>query len=286
MTTKNTSKVTSVVAKQSGGNIQITYTIPAKLISKTKSEVLKKIASDMEVAGFRKGKAPISKVEEKLDPNKLNEQILQSILPPAFADSVKDHKLNPAIYPKFEAIKIEDGKDWEMRAITCELPTIILGDYKKKIEGELRVSKIVVPGKDKPKPTPDEANNKLIKILLDTIKLDIPEILIEEEVNGRLSSLLARIEKLGLQLEGYLKTVGKTVETLRNEYKTQSEEAIKLELILNRIAEEEKIEVTDTEIDNFIKTTGSDPTKVEKPQKDSLVRVLQRRKALEKLSAL
>lgn len=286
MTTKNIQKVTSVVAKQSGSNIQITYTIPAKLIAESKSEVLKKIASDTEVAGFRKGKAPISKVEEKLDPNKLNEQILQQILPPAFADSVKEHKLNPAIYPKFEAVKIESGKDWEMRAITCELPVIKLGDYKKKIAGELRASKIVVPGKDKPKPTLDEANNKLIKILLDATKLDIPDILIEEEVNGRLSSLLARIEKLGLQLEGYLKTVGKTVETLRNEYKTQSEEAIKVELILNKIAEDEKIEVKESEIDDFIKTTGSDPTKVEKPQRNSLVRVLQRRKALEKLSAL
>ena len=159
----------------------------------------------------------------------------------------------------------------------------MLGDYKKKIEGELAASKIIVPGKKEQEKVTDE---KLIKILLDTVKLDIPDILIEEEVNGRLSSLLARIEKLGLQLEGYLQTVGKTVVELRAEYKTQSEEAIKLELILNKIAQEEKIEVTESEIDSFIKTTGSDPTKVEKPQKDSLTRVIQRRKALEKLALL
>ncbi|MBL7036886.1 hypothetical protein ISR94_03585 [Candidatus Microgenomates bacterium] len=283
MSTKDTKKVTSVVAKQSGGNIQITYTIPSELVTSTKAKVLEGLAKDMEIKGFRKGKAPVSKVEEQLDPNKLNEQILQTILPPAFADSVAEHKLNPAIYPKFEAIKIEPGKDWEMRAITCELPAIVLGDYKKKIEGELAASKIIVPGKKEQEKVTDE---KLIKILLDTVKLDIPDILIEEEVNGRLSSLLARIEKLGLQLEGYLQTVGKTVVELRAEYKTQSEEAIKLELILNKIAQEEKIEVTESEIDSFIKTTGSDPTKVEKPQKDSLTRVIQRRKALEKLALL
>lgn len=283
MSTKNNLQISSVIARQDNGNVQITYTIPFDLVSKTKLKVLTEISKDIEVAGFRKGKAPISKVEEKTNPNKLTEHILKHLLPAAFTDSVKEHKLNPAIYPKFNAIKLDPDKDWEIRAITCEIPEIKLSDYKEKIAGELRASKIVVPGKKEQNKITDE---KLIEILLKSIKLDIPEILIEEEVNGRLSSLLARVEKLGLQLEGYLQTVGKTPESLRQEYRKQSEDAIKLELILNKIALVEKIEVTEPEIEEFIKSTGSDPTKVEKPQKDSLVRVIQRRKALEKLSNL
>jgi len=45
--------------------------------------------------------------------------------------------------------------------------------------------------------------------LLRNIKIEIPKLLIEEEVNTRLSQLLERIEKLGLDLEKYLQTIGK-----------------------------------------------------------------------------
>lgn len=282
MATKKTNKITSVVAKKDNGNIQITYTIPSDLILTEKAHVLEESAKDMTVPGFRKGKAPIAKVEERIKEGELVEHILNHILPKAFSESIKEHKLQPAIFPKFEAVKIEMGKDFEVRGITCELPEIKLGDYKKKVAGELRAQKLVVPGKEKEAIT----DEKLIPILLEAVKLDIPEVLVEEEVNGRLSSLLARIEKLGLQLEGYLQTVGKTVEGLREEYKKQSEEAIKLELVLNKIAEEEKVEVGEKEIEEFIKSTGSNLQTVEPQQKQSLVRVLQRRKALEKLASL
>lgn len=275
-------KINSVVAMTDDGNIQITYTIPTDLVSKTKSEVVSEMAKDMTVPGFRKGNAPISKVEERVDQNKLTEHVLSHILPKAFADSVDEHKLKPAIYPKFEAIKIEEDKDWEIRAITCEIPEINLGDYKKKVAGELRASKIVVPGKEEQKITED----KVINALLSSVKLDIPKILVEEEVNGRLSQLLERIEKLGLTLEGYLASIKEDVKTLREKYEEQAKGAISLELILNKIASEEKIEVTDKELQEFVKSTGSDMTKVDKNQLETLRRVIQRRKALEKVASL
>jgi len=277
------SKITSVVAKEGDGNTQITFTIPTDLVSSTKEEVIKELAKDITVPGFRKGMAPLAKVEEKISNETLTEHVLSHLLPKAFSDAVTSEKLNPAIYPKFEAIKIEKGSDWQIRAITCELPKIYLGDYKKKLEGELRSKSIIVPGKEI---TKDEKESNLIKAILETIKITVPKILVEEEANGRLSQLLSRIEKLGLSLEGYLKSVGKTPEDLRAEYSIQAKDAISLELILNEVAKEEKIEVNDQKIDEFIKTTGSDLTKVEKDQRDILKRVILRRSALDKLASL
>lgn len=256
--------ITSNLQKKEQGNIEIIYTIPADLILKTKEEVIKELAKDITLPGFRKGMAPISKVESSLSVDTVNEHILSHLLPKAFADSVKEHKFNPAIYPKFEAIKIGQGSEWEIKAVTCELPKVILGEYKKKLKGK----------------TTDD----LIKELPEVIKLTIPKLLIDEEVNERLSQLLARIEKLGLQLEGYLKSVGKTVEELRDEYQKQSSSAISLELILNEIANEEKIDVADLEIDEFIKTTGQENTKIIDDQRKMLKRVVMRRKALEILT--
>lgn len=276
-------KITSTVAKEDTGDIQITFTIPAVLISSTKNDVIKELSKDITVPGFRKGLAPLTKVEEKIPSETLREHILSHILPKAFSDSVTEEKINPAIYPKFEAIKLEDGSDWQIRAITCELPKIALGDYKKKIEGELKAKSIIVPGKEI---TKEEKENNLIKAILDSVKINIPKILIEEEVNGRLSQLLERIEKLGLSLEGYLKSVGKTHEILRDEYKIQAKNAISLELILNEVAKEEKIEVDEKQVDEFIKSTGSDVSKVQKDQREPLKRIILRRSALDKLASL
>ena len=255
--------ITSKFEKKEAGNIEITYAIPADLIANTKTEVVKELAKNMTLPGFRKGMAPLNKVESSISQDKLNEHILSHLLPKAFAESVKEHKFNPAIYPKFEVVKIGQGSDWEIRAKTCELPKIILGEYKQKLKSK----------------TTDE----LIKELPEVIKIEIPQLLIDGEVNERLSQLLARIEKLGLQLEGYLQSVGKNTETLKSEYQTQSKNAISLELILNEIANEEKIEVSDKDLDEFIKTTGSENSKVTEDQRKMLKRVVMRRKALEKL---
>ncbi len=270
-------KVSTSFKKLDNGNVEIVFTIPANVILLNKEYTLKEFAKDAVIAGFRKGKAPIAKVESTVSEEKLTEHILSHILPKAFSDSVSEYKYNPAIYPKFEAVKITPSKnldeagEWQIKAITCELPRVILPkDYKKKLK------------KDPPKG--EAGPNVLVRSLLEAVKIEVPRLLIEEEVNGRLSQVLERIEKLGLTLEGYLKSVGKTPEILRVEYDIQSRDAIALELILNEVANEEKIEVTDAEIDEMIKATGEDVRKVAKDQRDMLKRVILRRKALEKIS--
>ena len=260
------SKVNFAVAKKNDGNIEITFTVPADLISSTKIEVLKEFTKDATIPGFRKGMAPVAKVEENISSEKLTEKILSHILPKAFSDVIIEQKVKPAMYPKFEAIKIEVGKDWEIKATTCEIPEINLGDYKKQLKKD------------------EKDENVLIKSLIDAVKVEIPRMLIDEEVNGRLSQVLERIEKLGLSLEGYLKSVGKTPESLRAEYEIQSKNAISLEIILNKIADQEKIEISEAQIDEFIKTTGSKSEDVDKEKRDILKRVLLRRSALDNLT--
>lgn len=267
---------TSIISefkKVDHGGIEIIFTIPASVIKSTKENVLKEFAKDAVISGFRKGKAPIAKVEAVAKDEELTEHILSHILPNAFVLAVEEHKFNPAIYPKYDAIKITSSKniaedtEWQIKATTCELDKIVLPkDLKKKLKSD-------------PKDP-----NVLVKSLLEAVKLEIPKMLIEEEVNARLSQVLERIERLGLTLEGYLKSVGKTPEILRKEYEVQANNAISMELILNEVANTEKIEVTEKEIDDFIKTTGEDLTKVEESQRGVLKRVIMRRKALEKLS--
>ncbi len=276
--------IKSVVAKEEDGNVQITFTIPFAVVKKAQDETVKEFAKDIEVPGFRKGNAPLDKVAAKIPQSSLIEHSLSHILPSALADAIKEHSIRIAVYPKYELISAEEGKDWQIRAVTCELPEINLGEYKKKIPGEIRAISL------KKEPTREEKEQAVIKYLLENIKFAIPKILIEQEVDSRLSNLLARVEKLGLALESYLQSIGKTPETLRNEYETQAKEAIALDLILSKIVEAESLKVDEKEVNEALKVSQATqkPTAEEdsEQRKRVLESILKKRKALEFLTNL
>jgi FKBP-type peptidyl-prolyl cis-trans isomerase (trigger factor) len=285
-------KITSVVAKEGNGNVQITFTIPFPAVKKAQDDTIAEMAGDMEIPGFRKGKAPIEKVREKIPQNQLIEHSLGHLLPEALADAVEEHKLKIAIYPKWELLSAKDGEDWQVKGTTCELPEVNLGDYKKLIEGAKRANKLWTPGKgepDKPKePTREDMENLVISTLLENIKVEIPQILIEDEADSRLSNLLSRIEKLGLALESYLASVNKKPEDLRAEYASQAKSAISLDLILNKIVLEEKIEVDEKELSEALSVAqASQPDSGDSEQRKRLLEsILKRRKALDFLVQL
>ncbi len=287
MATKRTeqSKITSIVAKESDGNIQITFTIPFAIIKKAQDDTLLEFAKDAEIPGFRKGKAPLDKVAAKISQSALMEHSLGHILPGALGEAINEHKLKLAIYPKFELISAENEKDWQIRGTTSELPEVVLGDYKKIVQGEGRAAAIVIPGKDKKEAMTREQKEQLvIKTLLENVKITIPKILVEEEVNGRLSNLLARIEKLGLALESYLASVGKNVEGLRKEYEIQAKEAITLDLALSKIGAEEKLEVNPKEVEaamGMSQASNKEDSEDPESRKKLLESILKRRLALD-----
>jgi len=195
-----TNKKSFVVARQKDGSFQITFIIPWEKISEEKKKAVIEMAASVEVPGFRRGKAPLDIVEQRLDKQSVLEKAIAKILPKMFLKAVDEEKLRPAIYPKFELIKANEEEDWQVRAISAELPDFNLGDYKKFLM-ETSQPNIWTPGSPKQEKkqelTTQQKENVVLKTLDERYNFDIPEILIEEEVNSRLSSLLSRIEKLG-----------------------------------------------------------------------------------------
>ncbi|OGM56298.1 hypothetical protein A3E46_02395 [Candidatus Woesebacteria bacterium RIFCSPHIGHO2_12_FULL_46_16] len=286
--------ISHTIAKTEDGSVQITFDIPFELISEAREETLKEYAESVDVPGFRKGKAPIEEIKKRVPEASVIEHTLGHILPKALGQAITEGKLKLAIYPKFELIRAKEGENWEVRAVSCEIPEVSLGDYKKVITGSGRAKAIWTPEKGSPKeqkgPSKEEKEQEIIKVLLETVKVAIPKILIEEEVNARLSSLLERIEKLGLNLEGYLGSLGKTADGLRTEYEAQASGSISLDLILTAVAREEKIQIKEAEIDAAIKAASADPKIGERlntpEQRRVIAGVLARRAALDSLTAL
>ncbi len=273
----------STLAKLDNGTIQVTFTLSWKDVSTVQNQVLEEEGQKVTIPGFRKGKAPLSKVKEKVSSQVVIEHTLNHFYSFIISEIINTHKVKPAIYPRLEILKAIDEEDWEIRATTCELPQFELGDYRKLVLDNVKQEKVQTP-----KPQKEQA---ILKTLVENIKITIPALLVDEEVNQRLSELLARIEKLGLQLESYLTQIGKNPQTLREEYIAQAKSTISIELILGKIANTQGIKAEESEVDSAIKAASAGQVEVEKKlntpkQRNIIKNVLQRRTVLDSLVAL
>ncbi|MBI2613379.1 MAG: hypothetical protein HYW62_01275 [Candidatus Levybacteria bacterium] len=245
----------AALQKEPNGTIRLTVTIPSSDVKKTWEEVFADAVKNIEVPGFRKGKAPRNLTEGKIDKEKIREEVLKKLLPIAYTQAIKTHGIKPIINPKIHVEKLEDPstssgqvRDWQFTALTCEAPIVNLNNYKDNIKSLTAKAKIVIPGKDKQEVKFEE----IVKALLESVKAEIPTILIDNETDRLLSQTLEDVKKLGLTLDQYLSSTGKKPEDLRAEYRAKAENDIKLEFALLKIAEEEKIVVEEKEINEAI----------------------------------
>lgn len=279
--TKKTVK--SILAKQADGTISLTITLPKEDVAKAWEEEVQHAVKHASLPGFREGKAPRKLVEEKLDKEKLREEVLKKLLPKAYIAAVNEHNLKPIINPKIHVQKIDEDKDWEFIASTCEVPEVKLNNYKDAIKKVTAKSKIVIPGKEPQQPNFDE----ITKAMVEEITVTIPQILVEGEVERLLAQLLNEIKSLGLTLEQYLGSTNKTVEQLKEEYTKKAENDIKLEFALQEIANKEGIKVEPAEVEEAIQKAKND-TERKQLQENAylLANILKQQKTLDFLKNL
>lgn len=79
-------------------------------------------------------------------------------------------------------------------------------------------------------------------------QVDIPDVLIQDELNRMLVSLQRRVADMGLLLEDYLRSQGKTVDQLKNEWRPQAEKNVRMELGLAEIARQEGVIISDEDL--------------------------------------
>jgi trigger factor len=78
--------------------------------------------------------------------------------------------------------------------------------------------------------------------------VEIPDVLIQDELNRMLVSLQRRVADMGLLLEDYLKGQGKTLEQIKSEWRPQAEKNVRMELGLADIARAENVSISDSDL--------------------------------------
>ncbi len=93
------------------------------------------------------------------------------------------------------------------------------------------------------------ADNALIDQLLAVTEVEIPEVLIDEEVNGTINQQAQQIAQYGIQFEQYLGMMGKTLDQLREEVRPDAEKNVKTRLALGKVAQLENLDPSDEDVE-------------------------------------
>ncbi len=294
MTESKTKTQTFQLTRKPKNEFEVLVTIPWLEIKKTQEEEISKAREKLEIKGFRKGKAPENLVVETLGSQRLLELTLQALVPGYYEKAVSELKLKPILTPKVQLVTAKEKEDWQIKFIACEEPTVTLGNYQEEIRKLKAAEKIWTPDKaGQPEKTKTEKEdkeerlNQVIDWLLKNVKVEICDLLIEEEVTRRLSELIEQTQKLGLTVDQYLNSLGKTVEQIREEYTRSAQTNMALEFILSQIAEAEKITVSPQEIEKMVASAKTEEEKKSlESQRYLLATLLRRQKTLDFLASL
>src|SRR5262249_18373215 len=91
-----------------------------------------------------------------------------------------------------------------------------------------------------------------LKAVTDAAHVEIPDLLVDDEVGTMLNETRRMLENSRLSLEQYLEMMQKTEEQYREEIRPEAAERVKRELVLDAIADAEQIEVTNREMENWL----------------------------------
>jgi len=98
-----------------------------------------------------------------------------------------------------------------------------------------------------------EAENKKRESLLlqasENAEVEIPEVMIETELNNMLQEFEQRVQMQGMTLENYYELSGETEESIKGQMKEDAEKRVKSNLTLEAILEAEELEVDDSDVD-------------------------------------
>lgn len=134
-----------------------TVTIPTDVFNGKMTEKLEEIKKEAKIQGFRPGQAPLSLIKSKYE-TAVKGEVLDSLVQEYVEKTFKENDVRPALRPKIELKKFDDGQDIELSVEVEALPKITAPDIK-----EIELNKMVAEAGE-------EEINEALKKLADSKK--------------------------------------------------------------------------------------------------------------------
>ncbi|MFA5136886.1 MAG: trigger factor [Patescibacteria group bacterium] len=237
---------------------EILIDIPWDEIEKEYKSAFDLILADFSFEGFRKGKVPKALAEKHIPKDQVYTQLIRTLVPRIYEDIIKKEGLKPIVSPKIDLVKAKENEMWQIKAILAEKPDVNLKEYKKKLteaKAALKTDDIWVPGKEQKQEDQNKKKDRMLQIALSTllteVSCEVSPILIETELNRKLTQLVDDVQKIGLTVDSYLQSKNLTMDKLKNQYTREITDMYKLEFILLEIADKENINISQADLDAF-----------------------------------
>ena len=167
---------------------------------------------------------------------------------------------------KFEC-KVNAVKSKVLPEINDELASNVsefetLEEYKKHIKEHL--------GEHAAQDAKVKTENEILEKIVAGMEVEVPEIMVTRELDAMMQEMEYRLMYQGATLEAYASYLGKTVEELREERRNEAVKSVKIRLALQEILRNEKIEVLEKDVDNYIENISKRANKTAEEYKKSM----------------
>lgn len=267
----------SKVEKLPNAEALITGEISLPFLVELRPKALKHLNEHVKVDGFRPGKIPEDILVKNIGEMRILEETAEMALAQEFNNIIKEAKLSSLGRPEISITKLAPGIPLEFRIKVYLEPEFKLPDYKKIAKNvksekpdttnldkevadtvkELEKRKIKADLKDGEKLEDKVRENilkekeyreiekrrlKILEELVKAFEVELPKILVDNELEKMLAQFKGDVEQVGLKWADYLKQIKKSEEQVKSEWQDKAVDRVKAELLMARIAEEEKIQ--------------------------------------------
>ena len=273
----------------------------------------KTIYADLErkakIPGFRPGKAPLNVIKTRFGAD-VKGEVFDKLAPSSSAEAIKEKKISSIITPLISDINLkEDALSWKIYLEVA--PEVKLGNYiglvvskEKRTIQEEEVNKTLEEWAKKDPKIKDETFNlkqreklkagirkqleaedslegkkkeeeEILRLLRKNSSLELPSVFLNKHLDGLVKETLSRMDLKGKKKE----EIKKIADDLRGKLKNQAEEEIKTFFILEKIAEKEKIGISENELQDAIVSIAQ----LNKEKPEELRKRLEKTERLEEL---
>lgn len=117
------------VNKLEHGHVEVLVTVDEKTWKDAQDKAFNKLAENVQIDGFRKGKAPKNLIKSKIDPMKVLDEAINALLPKMYQEIIEKDGVRPYARPRVDVTKVSDT-ELEVKFMLAVAPEVKLGKYK------------------------------------------------------------------------------------------------------------------------------------------------------------
>lgn len=121
---------TSTLTRLAPTQVALEFSITGQELAEAEDRAFRKLAKNVRLPGFRKGKVPRKIFEQAYGSQAVTSQAVEDVVPEVYARAIREHDLDPVDRPKLEILEESEGRPTRLKATVQVRPAIELRSYK------------------------------------------------------------------------------------------------------------------------------------------------------------